>query len=65
MDSTGAAVVHAGAARALVRAMGMHAENQARAAAGQAPAYGEAAFLELIDQEGISWNAVMEEVRRG
>ncbi len=56
-------MVHAASARALVRAMGMHAENQAAAAAGRPPVYGEADFTELVDDEGIGWNAVMEVIR--
>lgn len=64
MDEAGkAAIVHASSARALLRAMGMNAANQAAAAAGEPPVYGEAAFSELVDDEGIGWNAVMEVLR--
>jgi hypothetical protein len=53
-----AAVINAATARALIQAMGMQAENQARAQAGESPAYNEGHFYELIDREGIGHNAV-------
>jgi len=38
----------------------MQAENLIRQYRGEHPAYGECDFLNVIDQEGISHNAVME-----
>lgn len=52
--------IQAAAARALIIAMGMQAENQQRAALGQSMAYDERHFQELIDENGLGWNAVQE-----
>jgi hypothetical protein len=38
--------------RALIRAMGMQAENQIREHRGEALAYDENAFIELLNQYG-------------
>jgi len=54
-----AAFVNAAAARAMIRAMGMDAQNRQCWRRGDVTAYGEAAFVALIDEEGISHNAVM------
>jgi len=48
-----AAELNAAVARALIRAMGMQAENQRRALHGESPAYIEEHFLNVIDSEGI------------
>jgi hypothetical protein len=37
----------------------MKAENAERERRGMSPPYGEGAFLSLIDEEGIGWNAVI------
>lgn len=44
----------------MVEAMGMQAENQQRAAEGKSPAYGEKAFLDLLNRTGCYSNAAME-----
>jgi hypothetical protein len=46
-------------ARATIRAMGMQAENQQRAARGESPAYGEEHFLKVIDEECAGWNSII------
>jgi hypothetical protein len=46
-------------ARAMIKAMGMQAENQQRAACDQSPAYVESHFLNVIEEEGIGWNAII------
>jgi hypothetical protein len=53
-----AVTVGADIARALIRAMGMQAENQDREHRGAAPAYTEKAFFDIIDEEGIGYNSV-------
>ncbi len=52
------ATVSADIARALIRAMGMQAENQDREHRGASPAYTEKAFVDIIDEEGIGYNSV-------
>lgn len=46
-------------ARAMIRAMGMQAENQQRAASEEAPAYVESDFLAVIDEECAGWNDII------
>ena len=53
-----AAVINARAACAMIRAMGMQAENEQRKAEGFSMAYTEKAFFDLIAEEGIHWNAI-------
>lgn len=62
-DGDKAAIIHAAAARALIKAMGMQAANAERAVAGRAPVYIEGDFLRLVYDEGIGWNAVLEVLR--
>lgn len=45
--------------KALIEAMAMQAENQKRAVRGEAPAYGEDEFLEVIKENGLYHNAVL------
>jgi hypothetical protein len=52
-----AAVIHARAATAMIRAMGMQAENDQRKHRNEAMAYGEADFAKVIEEEGTHWNA--------
>lgn len=54
-----AAYVTAQATAALIEAMGMVAANSERAANGYTIAYGDEDFRALIDQYGISHNAVL------
>lgn len=58
-NEQGAAFVNASVARALIRAAGMTAENECRKGAGRSPAYGEAAFEKLVEEEGIGSNHVI------
>jgi hypothetical protein len=53
-----AAVIHARSATAMIRAMGMKAENDLCAHSGEPLAYDEADFLRVIEEEGVDWNAV-------
>jgi hypothetical protein len=53
-----AAVINARAATALIRAMGMQAENTMREHRGWAIAYAEDAFIKVIEEESIHWNAI-------
>jgi len=46
-------------ARAMIKAMGMQAENQDRVARGLVPAYVEEQFIGVIQEEGIGWNQIM------
>lgn len=55
-----AAVVNARCATAMIRAMGMQAENSERIRTGHSIKYGEKAFESVIEQEGTHWNAVAE-----
>jgi hypothetical protein len=57
-DEIKAARVFACCTTALIRAMGMQAENQMRQHQGYAMAYDEAAFNRIILEEGTDWNAV-------
>ena len=41
-----------------MKIMGMQAENQQREHQGKAPAYDEAAFIRVIEEEGTHWNAI-------
>jgi len=44
---------------AMIKAMGMQAENKQREALGESMAYTEEQFCELIDEYGISHNAAL------
>ena len=57
------AVVIANCARAMVLAMGMQAENQARIAAGLAIAYPEKAFLNVLMDNDIGHDSVIIALR--
>ena len=54
-----AADVNARVARALIRAMGMQAENLHRHHRDETVAYTEQDFVDLIDEEGIGHNPVI------
>ena len=58
-----AAILNCRAATAMIRAMGMAAENQQRLHCGNSVAYDEAAFLKVIDEEGVHWNSVSDLLR--
>lgn len=58
-NNDSAAMVHAAAARALIRAMGMQAANAGDAVNGRPPFYSEDDFKALIDDEGIGHNDVV------
>ena len=53
------AMVSASVACAMIRAMGMQAENEQRKHRGEAMAYTEADFVALIDSEAIGYNSVV------
>lgn len=53
-----ASVLNARVTCAMIRAMGMQAENALRERKGEALAYNEQAFLNIIAEEDISWNAI-------
>lgn len=62
---TGTAVeFYARIARAQIRVEAMKAANAERADRGLAPAYGEDAFLNIIDEEGIGHNATISAVNQ-
>lgn len=50
--------LNASVARAMIKALGMQAENMRRAAMGDSIAYKEIDFLNLIEEEGISPDGV-------
>jgi len=54
--------VNARCTRAMIRAMGMLAENQSRAHQGYSMAYVEKDFMKIIDDEGIGHNQVIIEL---
>jgi hypothetical protein len=54
-----AAYIMAMAACAMAEVAGMQAENQARAHRGEATAYNEQAFNDVISRNGIHHNAVL------
>ena len=54
-----AAYIIAQAAEAMIRAMGMDAENQKRRSQGYTPAYTEAAFIELLAGYALGHNSVI------
>ena len=53
------AFINSQIACANIEAMGMVAENMQRASLGHSMAYDDSAFAALIDQYGISHNAVL------
>jgi hypothetical protein len=53
------AIVTASAARAMIMALGMAAENAQRKHRGESMAYTEDDFLLIIEREGIGSNAVL------
>ena len=53
-----AAVIIARCATAMIRAMGMQAENQKKQRQGYIPAYDETEFERIIHEEGTHWNAI-------
>jgi len=60
LEEQKAAVLSARCTTAMIRAMGMAAENQSRQHRGESPAYTEEAFQRIIEEEGTHWNAVCE-----
>jgi len=54
-----AAYIIAASARAMIRALGAHAENMQRSHLGQSVAYCDAAISAIIDEEGIGEKAVL------
>lgn len=54
--------IEARCTRARIRAMAMAAENAQRLVSGNSPAYTEQAFLGLIDEEGIGYNRIIEDL---
>jgi len=57
-DEIKAAVINARCATALIRAMGMQAENQLRLHRNEVPAYDNKSFDDVIVEEGVSWNQI-------
>lgn len=52
------------AIQTMVEALGMIAENQCRADQGKAPAYGEKAFVDLVNNNGCHHNAFLARWQR-
>jgi len=65
MASERAALINARAATALAKVLGMMSDNMQRAFLGQAMAYPESAFLEVVKECGIGHNAIMGALRDG
>ncbi len=59
-----AAELFADSSRALIYAMGMQAENEQRKIKGEAMAYVESDFVELVSSCNIDHNQVIERSRR-
>ena len=55
--------VHAMAISASIKCAAMQAENAKRALDGEAQAYGESAFYNLLDEHGLHWNHIVGETR--
>lgn len=53
-----AAVINARAATALIRAMGMQAQNLVKQQMGDVIPYREDAFIKVIEEEGVHWNSI-------
>ena len=53
-----AAVINARCATALIRSLGMQAENEQRKYRNEAMAYVEADFTKVIEEEGIGHNDI-------
>jgi hypothetical protein len=51
--------VFAMSVKVLIEAMAMQAKNKERERKGEAPAYGEKEFMDLIEANGIHHNAIM------
>jgi len=58
-DEQKAAFVFAAAVRVSAQIESMKAENQHREMQGYSQAYGEEAFLEVFNREGITHNAIL------
>lgn len=58
------ATVNASAARAMIIALGMAAENAQRKHRGESMAYTEVDFIMVIEREGIEPNAVMNYINQ-
>ena len=54
-----AATISARCVIATIRALGMQAENKQREYLGQSMAYTEDAFVKVIEEEGLHWNAIV------
>ena len=63
MSEESVAMVMANCARAMILAMGMQAENQARAAVGLSVAYPEEAFSKLVEENDLGYNSVITLLR--
>lgn len=53
-----AAIINARCTTAMIRAMGMQAENLQRELSGESLAYVEKDFKEIIEEEGTHWNSI-------
>lgn len=53
-------IANAAVARAIIRALGMQAENMQREILGYSMAYDEDAFLSLINEECIGYNDILK-----
>ena len=57
-DEAKAAVLNARCATAMIRAMGMQAENMQREHRGESMAFTYEDFEKVINEEGTHWNSV-------
>jgi hypothetical protein len=62
MDEIKAAEVIARCTRAMIRTFGMVSENSVRLFRGEAPAYSEKAFDDVMVEEGVDWNSVCKKL---
>ena len=58
-DAMKAAILYAASVRAMIIAMAYQAENQQRAYRGEAPAYPEKAFLDMLEKENVTSEGIM------
>ena len=58
-----AAFIISQSACAVIRALGMSAENEKRQRRGESPAYTEENFCAIIDEYGIGWNVSLTYLR--
>jgi hypothetical protein len=63
-DELKAAMINARCTTAMIRAMGMQAENQRCALRGVAPQFLIEDFTKVIEEEGTHWNSIVNVIQQ-